>query len=46
MLVKLDYKEDRLGGQVAAPVFSSLAPAILAYLGVRPDDAHFVASGN
>jgi stage V sporulation protein D (sporulation-specific penicillin-binding protein) len=46
MLVKLDYKEDRLGGQVAAPVFSSLAPAILAYLGVRPDDAHFAASGN
>lgn len=36
MLVKLDFKEDRLGGQVAAPVFATLAPSILAYLGVQP----------
>lgn len=38
MLVKLDYKGDVLGGEVAAPVFHDIAPAILAYLGVRPDD--------
>jgi cell division protein FtsI/penicillin-binding protein 2 len=37
VLVKLDFKEDRLGGQVAAPVFANLAPSILAYLGVQPE---------
>jgi len=42
MLVKLDFKEDRLGGQVSAPVFAELAPAILTYLGVRPDDPALV----
>ncbi|MBF6598961.1 MAG: penicillin-binding protein 2 [Dehalococcoidia bacterium] len=38
MLVKLDYMNDVLGGQAAAPVFRDLAPAIFAYLGVAPDD--------
>ena len=37
MLVKLDFREDRLGGQVSAPVFAALAPKILAYLGVQPE---------
>jgi stage V sporulation protein D (sporulation-specific penicillin-binding protein) len=45
MLVKLDFKEDRLGGRVAAPVFAALAPDILAYLGARPDGPQLVASG-
>jgi cell division protein FtsI/penicillin-binding protein 2 len=45
MLVKLDFKEDRLGGQVSAPVFADLAPSILAYLGVRPDGPQLVATG-
>jgi cell division protein FtsI/penicillin-binding protein 2 len=44
MLVKLDFREDRLGGQVSAPVFRDLAPSILAYLGVRPDGPQLVAS--
>ncbi len=44
MLVKLDFKEDRLGGQVSAPVFSALAPSILAYLGVRPEGPQLVTS--
>jgi cell division protein FtsI/penicillin-binding protein 2 len=43
MLVKLDFKEDRLGGQVSAPVFADLAPSILTYLGVRPDGPQLVA---
>ena len=42
MLVKLDFKEDRLGGQVSAPVFAELAPAILTYLGVGPDEPGLV----
>jgi stage V sporulation protein D (sporulation-specific penicillin-binding protein) len=42
MLVKLDFKEDKLGGQVAAPVFAHLAPDILSYLGVRPDEPQLV----
>jgi cell division protein FtsI/penicillin-binding protein 2 len=37
MLIKLDFREDRLGGQYSAPVFASLAPKILAYLGVQPE---------
>jgi len=45
MLVKLDFREDRLGGQVAAPVFSALAPAILAYLGVQPEGPQLVTTG-
>ncbi len=44
MLVKLDFKEDRLGGQVSAPVFGALAPSILAYLGVRPEGSQLVST--
>jgi cell division protein FtsI/penicillin-binding protein 2 len=44
MLVKLDFKEDRLGGQVSAPVFHDIAPSILAYLGVRPDGPQLVST--
>jgi cell division protein FtsI/penicillin-binding protein 2 len=40
MLVKIDQpQDDPLGGIVAAPVFARLAPKILAYLNVRPNDA-------
>lgn len=46
MLVKLDYNKDVLGGIEAAPVFSDLAPSILAYLGVRPNGPQLVTSGN
>jgi cell division protein FtsI/penicillin-binding protein 2 len=42
VLIKLDFKEDKLGGQVSAPVFAELAPPILAYLGVRPDGPQLV----
>lgn len=42
MLIKLDYVEDRLGGTVSAPVFSTLAPSILAYLGVEPEGPQLV----
>jgi cell division protein FtsI/penicillin-binding protein 2 len=44
MLVKLDFKEDKLGGQVAAPVFAALAPKILAYLGVQPEGPQLAAT--
>ena len=44
MLVKLDFREDRLGGQVSAPVFAALAPRILAYLGVMPEGPQLVAT--
>jgi cell division protein FtsI/penicillin-binding protein 2 len=44
MLVKLDFKEDRLGGQVSAPVFAALAPRILTYLGVRPEGPRLVTA--
>lgn len=44
MLVKLDYREDRLGGQFSAPVFAHLAPNILAYLGVRPEGPQLVTT--
>jgi cell division protein FtsI/penicillin-binding protein 2 len=38
MLIKIDEpKDDPLGGIVAAPVFAKLAPKILAYLNVRPN---------
>ncbi len=40
MLVKIDQpKDDPLGGIVAAPVFGKLAPQILHYLGVLPNNA-------
>ncbi|OGO51006.1 MAG: hypothetical protein A2148_02425 [Chloroflexi bacterium RBG_16_68_14] len=40
MLVRLDSPQDSpLGGVVAAPIFSDLAPKILTYLGVQPDIA-------
>ncbi|HET6615545.1 MAG TPA: penicillin-binding protein 2, partial [Dehalococcoidia bacterium] len=45
MLVKLDYREDKLGGAVSAPVFAALAPSILAYLGVRPEGPQLVTTG-
>jgi len=45
VLVKLDFKEDKLGGTVSAPVFSALAPSILAYLGVRPEGPQLVTTG-
>jgi cell division protein FtsI/penicillin-binding protein 2 len=45
MLVKLDFKEDRLGGTVSAPVFAALAPSILAYLGVQPNSPTLVSTG-
>jgi cell division protein FtsI/penicillin-binding protein 2 len=39
MLVKIDEpKDDPLGGIVAAPIFAELAPQILSYLNVRPND--------
>ncbi len=39
MLIKIDEpKDDPLGGIVAAPVFAKLAPKILAYLNVAPDE--------
>lgn len=44
MLVTLDFREDKLGGQVSAPVFHDLAPSILAYLGVRPDGPQLVTT--
>ena len=45
MLVKIDEPQDsRLGSVVAAPIFAELAPQILTYLGVRPDDVAHVAS--
>jgi cell division protein FtsI/penicillin-binding protein 2 len=43
MLVKIDQPQDSaLGGVVAAPVFSNLAPRILSYLGVEPQGTRFV----
>ncbi len=38
MLVKIDSPKDSpLGGVVAAPIFSDLAPQLLSYLGAQPD---------
>jgi cell division protein FtsI/penicillin-binding protein 2 len=38
MLVKIDEpQDDRLGGVVAAPIFRTLTPQILTYLGVAPN---------
>ena len=46
MLVKIDEPQGaRLGSTVAAPIFAELAPQILTYLGVQPDDVARVASG-
>ncbi len=44
MLIKLDFKEDKLGGLVSAPVFAALAPKILAYLGVQPEGPQLAAT--
>lgn len=44
VLIKLDFREDRLGGQVAAPVFTHIAPSILAYLGVQPEGPQLVTT--
>ena len=44
VLIKLDFKEDKLGGQVSAPVFADIAPSILAYLGVRPSGPQLVTT--
>jgi stage V sporulation protein D (sporulation-specific penicillin-binding protein) len=45
MLITIESpKDSSLGGVVAAPVFSRLAPSMLTYLGVRPDAA-LVAGG-
>ena len=37
MLVRIDSPRDSLGGVIAAPVFSDIAPKILSYLGVEPN---------
>ena len=40
MLARIDAPQDNsLGGVVAAPIFHNLAPRLLAYLGVPPDNA-------
>jgi stage V sporulation protein D (sporulation-specific penicillin-binding protein) len=44
VLVKLDFKEDRLGGQFSAPIFGRMAPTILAYLGVKPEGPQLVST--
>jgi cell division protein FtsI/penicillin-binding protein 2 len=45
MLVKIDQpQDDPLGGIVAAPVFGKLAPKLLAYLNIRPNDAFVEAA--
>ena len=45
MLARIDSPKDAsLGGIVAAPIFHELAPKILAYIGVPPDNA-LVESG-
>jgi len=45
-LIKLDFKQDKLGGEVAAPVFADIAPSILAYLGARPNGPQLVTTGH
>ena len=46
MLVKIDAPQTSpLGAVVAAPVFGELAPQILTYLDVPPDDVEFVEEG-
>jgi cell division protein FtsI/penicillin-binding protein 2 len=43
MLVKIDDPQDSpLGGVVAAPVFSDLAPLVLTYVDAQPHDAALV----
>lgn len=38
MLVRIDSPRDSLGGVIAAPVFRDMAPKILSYLGVQPNE--------
>lgn len=46
MLVKIDAPQDsQLGGVVAAPIFSGLAPRILSYLGVQPSGTALIERG-
>ena len=46
MLVKIDAPQDsQLGGVVAAPIFSDLAPRILSYLGVQPNGTALIERG-
>ncbi|MCH7488723.1 MAG: penicillin-binding protein 2 [Chloroflexi bacterium] len=46
MLVKIDAPQDsQLGGVVAAPIFSDLAPRILSYLGVQPSGTALIERG-
>ncbi|MCH8026412.1 MAG: penicillin-binding protein 2 [Chloroflexi bacterium] len=46
MLVKIDAPQDSpLGGVVAAPIFSDLAPRILSYLGVQPNGTALIERG-
>ena len=46
ILVKIDEPQgSRLGSVVAAPIFAELAPKILTYLGIRPDDVARVEGG-
>ncbi|MCH8950082.1 MAG: penicillin-binding protein 2 [Chloroflexi bacterium] len=46
MLVKIDGPQDSpLGGVVAAPIFSDLAPRILSYLGVQPTGTALIERG-
>ncbi len=43
VLIKIDGPQDSpLGGVVAAPIFSELAPQILSYLGVSPDGSALI----
>ncbi|HJX62232.1 MAG TPA: penicillin-binding transpeptidase domain-containing protein, partial [Dehalococcoidia bacterium] len=46
VLIKIDKPQNEtLGGMVAAPVFATLAPQILTYLGIRPDAPPMVQQG-
>jgi cell division protein FtsI/penicillin-binding protein 2 len=46
VLIKIDTPQNEtLGGMVAAPVFATLAPQILTYLGIRPDAPPMVQQG-
>ena len=46
VLVKIDAPQDsQLGGVVAAPIFSDLAPRILSYLGVQPNGTALIERG-
>ena len=46
MLAKIDAPQGGgLGGVVAAPIFSDLAPRILSYLGVQPNGTALIERG-